>query len=104
HLCEQSLVGAEIHAAALPLSPALLAYANASHTDPATLALQGGEDYELLWTVSPSKSRRLHHAASQLGRRVTCIGVIRSQRFGIQMKFDDGRRRPIPITSYEHFR
>ena len=104
HLCTQSHVGAEIHAASLPLSSALLAYANASHIDPVALALQGGEDYELLWTVPPSKSRRLHRVAKQPGRRVTCIGVIRPYRFRIQMTARDGTRRPVPITSYEHFR
>jgi thiamine-monophosphate kinase len=103
HLCEESLVGAEIHAATLPLSSSLLAYARTSRIDPMKLALQGGEDYELLFTVPPSKSRRLHRVARQPGRRVTCIGVIRPRRFGIQMRLDDGTMQPIPITSYEHF-
>ena len=104
HLCTQSHVGAEIYAPALPLSSALLRYAMASHTDPAALALRGGEDYELLWTVPPSKSHRLHRAASTPGRRITCIGVIRPHGFGIQMTTEGGTRRPVPITSYEHFR
>ncbi len=104
HLCTHSHVGAEIHAASLPLSSALLHYATASRMDPAALALRGGEDYELLWTVSPSKSRRLHRIANTPGRRITCIGVIRPPGFGIQMTTEDGTSRPVPVTSYEHFR
>ncbi len=45
HICAQSLVGAEIRATALPLSPALVAYGKTSRIDPTALALQGGEDY-----------------------------------------------------------
>lgn len=104
HLCTQSHVGAEIHEDSLPLSSALLRYATASRTPPASLALRGGEDYELLWTVPPSKALRLQRAAKQPGRRITCIGVIRPQGFGIRMRTEDGRLLPVPITSYEHFR
>ena len=104
HLCTQSHVGAEIHTDSLPLSSALLRYATASHMDPAALALQGGEDYELLWTVPASNSPRLQRIARKPGRRITCIGVIRPYGFGIQMTTKGGALRPIPITSYEHFR
>lgn len=104
HLCTQSHVGAEIHTASLPLSSALLTYAKVSHRNPSALALQGGEDYELLWTAPESKSRQLHRAARKAGRRITCIGVIRPRRFGIQVTTEDGIRQPLPVTSYEHFR
>src|SRR5881396_1626150 len=52
HICEQSGVGAEIETSALPLSPACRAYAAASRLDPVRLALTGGEDYELLFSIS----------------------------------------------------
>jgi len=103
HLCEQSGVGAEIFAAALPLSSALVAYAKSARRDPTALALQGGEDYELLWTTPPSKAGRLHRIARQPGRRVTCIGVIRPRRFGIRLRDARHELRPLPVTSYVHF-
>ncbi|MGH7261176.1 MAG: thiamine-phosphate kinase, partial [Nitrospiraceae bacterium] len=103
HLCEQSRVGAEIDAAALPLSPALRAYARSSHTDPVPLALQGGEDYELLFTVPPTKQRMLQRVAQRAGRRVTRIGVIRPNAFGLRMRETTGRMRRLPVTSYVHF-
>ena len=104
HLCEQSRVGAEVNAASLPLSPALHAYARASNSDPASIALQGGEDYELLFTVPPAKQRALQRMARRAGRRLTCIGVIRPKAFGMRVRDKTGRVRRLPITSYSHFR
>lgn len=103
HICSQSRVGAEIHAAALPCSPALSAFAKASRIDPAALALQGGEDYELLFTVPPSKIRRLRRVTGRRGRRLTCIGVIRPMKFGIQLRDENGNLGQLPATSYVHF-
>ncbi len=103
HLCEQSRIGVEIDAAALPLSPALQAYARASRTDPVALALQGGEDYELLFTVPPAKRRTLHRLARRAGRRLTCIGMIRPEAFGVRVRETTGRLRRLPVTSYVHF-
>ncbi len=103
HLCEESGVGAEIQAGELPLSPALQAYAKTSRRDPTALALQGGEDYELLWTTAPAKQRRLQRLAARSGRRITCIGLIRPKTFGIQLRDAHDRLRRLPVTSYVHF-
>lgn len=104
HLCEQSSVGAEVAAASLPLSPSLQAYARASKSDPVTLALRGGEDYELLFTVPPAKRRALQRMARRAGRRLTCIGVIRPKAFGVRLRDTSGRLRRLAVTSYAHFR
>ena len=104
HICTQSKVGAAINISSLPLSPALRAYARATRTDPAKLALQGGEDYELLFTVPPSKARRLERLAAQPGRRLTRIGVTTPVRSGLRMIDALGRSLPLPNLSYDHFR
>jgi len=103
HLCAQSHVGAEIDATALPLSPALRAYAKAAKTDPVALALQGGEDYELLFTVPPSKTLSLNRLAKHPGRRLTCIGVITSKTSGLRLRGRSGKLGRLPATSYVHF-
>jgi thiamine-monophosphate kinase len=103
HLCEQSRVGAEIDATALPFSPALRAYARSSGADPVALALQGGEDYELLFAVPPAKQKLLQRVARRAGRRMTRIGVIRPSAFGLRLREESGRLRPLPVTSYVHF-
>ncbi len=104
HLCAQSRVGVEIVAEALPLSPSLRAYARAYQADPVTLALQGGEDYELLFTVPPAQERALLRLTQRRGRRLTRIGAIRPAAFGVRIREAGGRLRSLPITSYEHFR
>jgi thiamine-monophosphate kinase len=70
---------------------------------PIQLALTGGEDYELLFTTSPRDCKKVERQARTRGYRITPIGTIRPQRFGIQM-MTDGRTQPLPVTSYEHFR
>ncbi len=103
HLCEESRVGAEIELDTIPISPACRAYARAIGVSPIRFALTGGEDYELLFTASPHNCETIEQQAQTRGYRITRIGTIRPQRFGIQMR-SDGRTQPMPATSYEHFR
>jgi thiamine-monophosphate kinase len=103
HLCEESRVGAEVELDTIPISPACRAYARTIGVSPIRLALTGGEDYELLFTVSPHNCDTVERQARTRGYRMTRIGTIRPKRFGIQMT-SDGRTQPMPITSYKHFR
>ncbi len=59
HLCRASGVGAVVPAAAVPISPRVLAAAPYLQADPLKLALMGGEDYHLLFTSPPEKAVRL---------------------------------------------
>ncbi len=104
HICEESRVGAEVDLVKIPISTACRAYAERNGFQPVHLALTGGEDYELLFTAPSRKQATIERQARAHGYRVTCIGTIRPQRFGIQMTSGDGTTRPMPMTSYEHFR
>ncbi|HBP88684.1 MAG TPA: thiamine-phosphate kinase [Nitrospirales bacterium] len=103
HLCQQSRVGALIQAANLPMSPHLIAYASRVKADPLLWALHGGEEYELLFTVSPKKQHRLELAVKHLRVPVTAIGVITSRRSGLQITHQDGRTHKLVPQSYVHF-
>lgn len=103
HICDESGVGAEILAGSLPVSPACRAYAMACGLDPAQIALQGGEDYELLFTVPRRKQSRFERLLAKTGFRMTCIGSIISRAAGLRLRTDAGTSQPLPITSYEHF-
>ena len=103
HICEDSHVGVELDLGALPLSPACRAYAAARKLDPVQLALTGGEDYELLFTVSPRQRSRLERSAVERGFYLTCIGTIHAYRFGLQALSPHGTRHRLAMTSYEHF-
>ena len=104
HICEESHVGVDLDLGALPLSPACRAYATSRKLDPVALALTGGEDYELLFTLSPRHRAQVERAAKLHRFRITGIGTIRPSRNGIQAIGPDGARRQLPNTSYEHFR
>jgi len=104
HICRESRVGAEIDLGKLPISVACRAYAESRGLLPTQLALTGGEDYELLFTVPPEKQPDLFKQARTHRFHITHIGTIRPRRFGVRMKDTDGTSHPIPITSYEHFR
>ena len=103
HICEESHVGVDLELGALPLSPACRAYAASRKLDPVDLALTGGEDYELLFTISPRQRLRLKRTALERGFSLTCIGKIRPLRFGIQAVSPDGLRHRLEHTSYQHF-
>ncbi|HEX5647716.1 MAG TPA: thiamine-phosphate kinase [Nitrospira sp.] len=104
HLCEESRVGAEIDLSTLPISAACHAYAENRRLEPVLVALTGGEDYELLFTAPPAKQATIARHARARGFHVTRIGTIRPRRFGMRMNTPDGTMKPIPNTSYEHFR
>lgn len=53
HILEASGVGATVDVQSLPLSPELRRLCASRGWDPADLALCGGEDYELLFTIAP---------------------------------------------------
>ena len=104
HICEESHVGVALDLSALPLSPACRAYAASRKLDPAALALTGGEDYELLFTLPPRRKAEVERAATLHRFRITCIGAIRQARHGIHAIGQDRTPHPLPSSSYEHFK
>jgi thiamine-monophosphate kinase len=75
--------------------------ARALKRDAQSLALHGGEDFELLFTVRPRDVQRL--PASLAGVAVTRVGEIREARAGI--KILRGRRATtLRPSGFEHFR
>lgn len=103
HLCEESGVGADIIPTSLPLSQACRAYAAAHRLDAQYIALQGGEDYELLFTVPSDQQSRFERLAASTSFRFTCIGLITHKRSGLRLRTAAGVTTPLRITSYEHF-
>jgi len=97
HICEESRVGAELELGRVPVSAEL----RRAFRRPLDLALHGGEDFELLFTVRPQNVPRLH----SLGKRFTMteIGRITAGRKILAVN-TAGKKRPLAIKGYEHFR
>jgi thiamine-monophosphate kinase len=102
HLCDASGVGAEIHAARLPLAAALRRAAAARRTPTWRWTLQGGEDYELVCTMPPARVAAAQRALRRAGAApLTDIGVIvRRERVVVHA---DGRRAALTPSGWEHF-
>ena len=97
HLCEESRVSALLEQAALPIHPLA-----AGSDDPLTLALNGGEDYELLFTA-PAAARIPHVLAGVPIHRIGTVARPKRRQPPILMKTRDGRRVPITPGGWEHF-
>jgi thiamine-monophosphate kinase len=97
HICEESRVGAELEPGRVPISPEL----RAASRRPLDMALNGGEDFELLFTVRPRNVPRLR----SLGKRfmITEIGRITAGRKILTVD-PAGKKRPLKIKGYEHFK
>jgi thiamine-monophosphate kinase len=90
-VCEESGVAAEVDAAALPIHP------GATQAQ----AIHGGEDYELLFTASPS----IRMPRSIAGVHVTCIGrILRPRPAKPLVTLITARGlRPLAPQGWEHF-
>lgn len=105
HLCEKSHVGARIDLAHLPLSPELHIVAASISHDPFLWALHGGEDYELLFTVSPGNECMVIAAVqSATGTPVTVIGSILPPNEGLRLLYPDGREEQLLVASWDHLK
>ncbi|MBL0709864.1 MAG: thiamine-phosphate kinase [Colwellia sp.] len=99
HICEASSVGANIILDAVPLSTIMsntLPFDNAIN-----LALNGGDDYELLFTVSEDNKVGMETALSHAGTKVTCIGQINASK--IISTTLNNKPVSIEVASFEHF-
>lgn len=90
HLCRASGVGAHIKASQLPTMPHFQAACVALGLDPLTLCLQGGEDYEILFTAP----QPLPHAHP--------IGHVTSHPDELLIEDHQGRVRPQNPLGHRH--
>ena len=101
-LCAASGVGAIVAAESLPISNALTAAAQQLDCEALQLALQGGEDYELLLAVPESDADIIRAAvSSSTGTQVTIIGSITAGP-DVLAEMPDGTRAPLS-GGWEHF-
>ena len=99
-LLQASGVGAIIDTTRIPVVPAVVANFPDLLLD---LALRGGEDYELLFTVPPPLVADLQARAREVGATLTAIGEITSEP-GITWL--DELRQPVRLElgAWDHFR
>lgn len=101
HICRASRLGAEIAAAAVPLSPAAQAALQDDHSLLATI-LTGGDDYELLFTAPQSAAADVLALGRRVGVAVTAIGTMTAGD-GVCVRGEDGRPMPLDRGGWRHF-
>jgi thiamine-monophosphate kinase len=102
-VAEASGVGMVIDGRAVPLDAAVRTWQEEQGREALERALVGGDDYELLFTVRPSKARRFRGVLRVMGTDlpITRIGMVTKDR---QLRIEDGSGgRELP-QGYEHFR
>ncbi|TDQ57417.1 thiamine-phosphate kinase [Mesocricetibacter intestinalis] len=103
HILARSRVSAEIDLDQLPLSEPLLRLYGREQAE--LLGIQGGEDYELCFTVSPSRQAELDRHLAQLQVPYRRIGRILPAHSSPEITFiRGGKRLDIEVTGFEHFK
>ena len=100
HLCTESNVGAAIDAAALPLDENVVQLCGRRALDPLELALHGGEDFELLFTVRPDNVSRLPKRVD--GVVISHIGEITDQPDVVRIR-EKNHEWDLPAQGFQHF-
>ena len=92
-LCRESGVGARLELDALPLAPGAGELADWLGADPFELALAGGEDYVLLFTLPAGAAPPTRHGCRRIGR------VRRARRLEMNR---GGELRPLEDVGFDH--
>lgn len=99
HICTASGVGACLNLDAIPIAPLVKHYYRDKSVD---LALTGGDDYELCFTVPELKFDSLMHALKQAEMVCYPIGVI-EKKTGLRIKTAENLDYEIVPRGYSHF-
>ncbi|GAA4407854.1 thiamine-phosphate kinase [Nibrella viscosa] len=98
HLCTQSKTGAVIFDDTIPIDDQTYLTADEFKISPVTAALNGGEDYELLFTIQPQAFEKLKNHA-----RITAIGYMTADPSQVVLATRAGQQTPIKAQGWKHF-
>ncbi len=80
HLCKSSTVGCNLYEDKIPLDPQVISTCEEFNLDSTTIALSGGEDYELLFTISNEDFPKI-----KANPHLTVIGHMTNNSEGIHL-------------------
>ncbi|MBO4487695.1 MAG: thiamine-phosphate kinase [Bacteroidaceae bacterium] len=97
HICHESHCGCSIYEERLPIDYQTALQAEQFNLSAVTCALNGGEDYELLFTVALKDYERI----SQI-EGIHIIGRIEREEIGAQLITRDGQEYPLKAQGWQH--
>ena len=80
HLCKASKAGCNIYEDKIPLDPQVISTCEEFELDSTTIAMSGGEDYELLFTIKTEDFPKI-----KANPNLTVIGHITAEKEGIHL-------------------
>jgi thiamine-monophosphate kinase len=86
----------------LPLDPIAKRFAQLNDLDPASLALYGGEEYNLVFTFQPKHTEQVQKALNSVGSELKIIGKVTESRDILYVTED--KEVPILPRGWEHFK
>lgn len=98
HICRQSGVGAYLEESGVPIHPEAQQMAIKFGLDPITVALSGGEDYELLFTIDPKDVDKVKYLPD-----IYIAGEIVPAQDGLKLHTKGGNIHPITAQGWRHF-
>ncbi len=99
HLCKQSNLGCVLYEEKIPVHEEMKKAAFKFEIDPTACALSGGEDYELLFTISQSDYDKL-----VLNEEISVLGYMAEAELGAHIITKGGSKHPITAQGWNHMR
>lgn len=99
HICKQSGVGAALYEDKLPIDEQTYQTAGSFKIDPVTCVMNGGEDYELLFTIKPGDFEKLKNHPD-----IHFIGYVQDKKKGINLVTKAGNVIPLQAQGWDHFK
>lgn len=98
HLCEASETGCFLYEEKIPLDPSLIATCEEFRLDSTTVALGGGEDYELLFTIDQADYPKIKGNPN-----LTVIGHMAGREDGALLVTRGGQHLPLKARGWNAF-
>ena len=98
HICEQSKVGCDLYENKIPLDPQVISTCEEFKIDSTMIALSGGEDYELLMTISQKDFPKI-----KANPNLTVIGFMTEQSNGIHLVTRADTKIPLKAQGWNAF-
>jgi thiamine-monophosphate kinase len=102
-LCEASGLACALEFAEIPVDPQVSQLVRAGGGDALSLALHGGEDYQLLLAAPPERWADLKELAAIFNTPLTVLGQFREGAPSVFLRVG-GRHMPLDRVGHDHFR
>ena len=98
HICTSSNVGCQLYEEKIPIDPQTYQTSMDFNTNPTVSALNGGEDYELLFTINQKDYEKIKNDPN-----ITVIGHITKKSQGINLIGNGNTSTPLQAQGWNHF-